>query len=74
MRMKIDTQNWFDTMIEILQRCKSEKAKRGAFGVAIGAKVLAGYLNDIAKCAVRIGDKELLDLCEGMMLFEKDGE
>lgn len=70
MRMKIDTQNWFDTMLDILGRCKSHKAQMDGYAVAVGAQILAGYLNDIAKCAERIGDKELLELCEGMMLID----
>lgn len=74
MRMRIDTQHWFEQLLDILGRCKSQKAKMEVFSVAIGANIIAGYLNDIAKCAVRIGDKELLDLCEGMLLIEKDGD
>ena len=51
-----------------------ETVKNNAFGISIGLELLTSYMKAIATLAIEREDKELLDICKGLLIVTEEGE
>lgn len=89
-RMKIDTQNFFEHIIEGINKASDmlqepyepeegdeygRELPRGLQYVDIGLKILVGYINDISARAIELKDPVLLDLLQSIhAITEKEAQ
>lgn len=71
MKMKLDYNNLVSLICETLEKSEDEEVKEQVFGIEIGLDLLTSYLSDIAKLAIKRNDKELLDICLGLLIVKE---
>ena len=80
MEMRLDYNNLMREIIEtLITEDKSEEeiaetVKNNAFGISIGLELLTSYMKGIATLAIEREDKELLDICKGLLIVTEEGE
>lgn len=80
MKMKLDYNNLMREIVEVLiteDKTEDEIAqtvKENAFGISLGLELLTSYMKDIANLAIERNDKELLDICKGLLVIKEEGE
>lgn len=62
MRMKMDINNFFRLIEEVISNSRSKIARENGFGIAVGMEMLSSYLRQIAERAIELNDDVLLDL------------
>ena len=62
MRMKMDINNFFRLIKEVISNSRSKIARENGFGIAVGMEMLSSYLRQIAERAIELNDDVLLDL------------
>ena len=79
MQMRLDYNNLMREIVEVLvTEDKSEEeiaeaVKNNAFGIGIGLELLTSYMKAIATLAIERNDKELLDICKGLLIVTEKG-
>lgn len=73
-RMRMDINNWFRLVEEVISNSRSKIAKENGFGIAIGMELLSSYLRQIAERAMELNDDELIDLLIDLHVLKEDKE
>lgn len=73
-RMKMDINNWFRLIEDVISNSRSKIARENGFGIAIGMELLSNYLKQIAERAIDLGDDELIDLLIDMCVLKEEKE
>lgn len=73
-RMKMDINNWFRLVEEVISNSRSKIARENGFGIAIGMELLTSYLRQIAERAIELNDDELIDLLLDLHVLKEDKE
>ena len=60
-RMKMDINNWFRMVEEVISNSRSKIARENGFGIAIGMELLTSYLRQIAERAIELNDDVLIE-------------
>ena len=71
-RMKMDINNWFRLVNEVISNSRSKIARENGFGIAIGMELLTSYLRQIAERAIDLADDELIDLLLDLHVLKED--
>ena len=71
-RIKLDINNLFRLIEEVISNSRSKIAKENGFGIAVGIEVLTAYLRQIAERAIEINDEVLLDLLLDLHVLKED--
>lgn len=71
-RMKMDINNWFRLINEVISNSRSKIARENGFGIAIGMELLTSYLRQIAERAIDLADDELIDLLIDLHVLKED--
>ena len=77
MRMKMDINNFFRLIDEVISNSRSKIARENGFGIAVGMEMLSSYLRQIAERAIELNDDVLLDLLVDLHVLKEvteDGE
>ena len=61
-RMKMDINNFFRLIDEVISNSRSKIARENGFGIAVGMDLLSSYLRQIAERAIELNDDVLIDL------------
>ena len=78
-QMRLDYNNLMREIVEVLvTEDKSEEeiveaVKNNAFGISIGLELLTSYMKALATLAIERNDKELLDICKGLLIVTEEG-
>ena len=73
-RMKMDINNWFRCVNEVISNSRSKIAKENGFGIAIGMELLTSYLRQIAERAIELNDDVLIDLLIDLHVLKEEEE
>lgn len=71
-RMKMDINNWFRLVNEVISNSRSKIARENGFGIAIGMELLTSYLRQIAERAIDLADDELIGLLLDLHVLKED--
>ncbi len=74
LRMKMDINNFFRLIEEVISNSRSKIARENGFGIAIGMDLLSSYLRQIAERAIELNDDVLLDLLIDLHVLKEDKE
>lgn len=73
-RMRMDINNWFRLVDEVMSNSRSKIARENGFGIAIGMELLSSYLRQIAERAIELNDDVLIDLLIDLHVLKEDNE
>ena len=73
-RMKMDINNWFRMVEEVISNSRSKIARENGFGIAIGMELLSSYLRQIAERAIELNDDVLIDLLLDLHVLKEEKE
>lgn len=73
-RMKMDINNWFRMVDEVMSNSRSKIARENGFGIAIGMELLSSYLRQIAERAIELNDDVLIDLLLDLHVLKEEKE
>ena len=73
-RMKMDINNWFRMVDEVISNSRSKIARENGFGIAIGMELLSSYLRQIAERAIELNDDVLIDLLLDLHVLKEEKE
>ena len=73
-RMKMDINNWFRLVEEVISNSRSKIARENGFGIAIGMELLTSYLRQIAERAIELNDDVLIDLLLDLHVLKEEKE
>ena len=73
-RMKMDINNWFRLVEEVISNSRSKNARENGFGIAIGMELLTSYLRQIAERAIELNDDVLIDLLLDLHVLKEEKE
>lgn len=73
-RMKMDINNWFRMVEEVISNSRSKIARENGFGIAIGMELLTSYLRQIAERAIELNDDVLIDLLLDLHVLKEGKE
>ena len=73
-RMKMDINNWFRSVEEVISNSRSKIARENGFGIAIGMELLTSYLRQIAERAIELNDDVLIDLLIDLHVLKEEKE
>lgn len=68
MKMKLDYNNFMRQIVDLLDNSEDEIVKDSAWHIGIGLDLLTSYMKDIATLAIERNDKELLEICKGLLI------
>ena len=74
MRMKMDINNWFRHVEEVISNSRSKIARENGFGIAVGMDLLSSYLRQIAERALELNDDVLIDLLLDLHVLKEEKE
>ena len=74
MRMRMDINNFFRLIDEVISNSRSKIARVNGFGIAVGMELLANYLRQIAERAIELNDDVLIDLLLDLHVLKEDKE
>ena len=74
MRMKMDINNWFRHVEEVISNSRSKIARENGFGIAVGMDLLSSYLRQIAERAIELNDDVLIDLLLDLHVLKEEKE
>ena len=74
MRMKMDINNFFRLIEEVISNSRSKIARENGFGIAVGMDLLTSYLRQIAERAIELNDDVLIDLLLDLHVLKEDKE
>ena len=74
MRMKMDINNFFRLVDEVMSNSRSKIARENGFGIAVGMEMLSSYLRQIAERAIELNDDVLLDLLVDLHVLKEEKE
>ena len=74
MRMKMDINNFFRLIDEVMSNSRSKIARENGFGIAVGMEMLSSYLRQIAERAIELNDDVLLDLLVDLHVLKEEKE
>ena len=74
MRMKMDINNWFLHVEEVISNSRSKIARENGFGIAVGMDLLSSYLRQIAERAIELNDDVLIDLLLDLHVLKEEKE
>lgn len=74
MRMKMDINNWFRHVEEVISNSRSKIARENGFGIAVGMDLLSSYLRQIAERAIELNDDVLIDLLLDLHVLKEETE
>ena len=73
-RIKMDINNWFRLVDEVISNSRSKIARENGFGIAIGMELLTSYLRQIAERAIELNDDVLIDLLLDLHVLKEEKE
>lgn len=73
-RVKMDINNWFRLVEEVISNSRSKIARENGFGIAIGMELLTSYLRQIAERAIELNDDVLIDLLIDLHVLKEEKE
>lgn len=73
-RMKMDINNWFRLVNEVISNSRSKIARENGFGISIGMELLTSYLRQIAERAIELNDDVLIDLLLDLHVLKEGKE
>ena len=73
-RMKMDINNFFRLVEEVISNSRSKIARENGFGIAIGMELLTSYLRQIAERAIELNDDVLIDLLIDLHVLKEEKE
>lgn len=71
-RMKLDINNLFRHIDEVISNSRSKIARENGFGIAIGLDLLSKYLMEIGELAIRQDNQELIDILVDLHVLKKE--
>lgn len=74
MRMKMDINNFFRLIDEVISNSRSKIARENGFGIAVGIELLSAYLRQIAERAIELNDETLLELLVDLHVLKEEKE
>lgn len=74
MQMKLDYNNLMRQIFDLLNNSEDETVQENAFGIGIGLELLTSYMKCIATLAIERNDKELLEICKGLLIVTEEGD
>ena len=74
MRMKMDINNFFRLIEEVMSNSRSKIARENGFGIALGMEMLSSYLRQIAERAIELNDETLLGLLVDLHVLKEEKE
>ena len=74
MRMKMDINNFFRLIDEVISNSRSKIARENGFGIAVGIELLSAYLRLIAERAIELNDETLLELLVDLHVLKEEKE
>jgi hypothetical protein len=73
-RMKMDINNFFRLIDEVISNSRSKIARENGFGIAVGMELLSSYLRQIAERAIELNDDVLIDLLLDLHVLKEGKE
>ena len=73
-RTKMDINNFFRLVEEVISNSRSKIARENGLGIAIGMELLANYLRQIAERAIELNDDVLIDLLIDLHVLKEEKE
>lgn len=73
-RMKMNINNWFRLVEEVISNSRSKIARENGFRIAIGMELLTSYLRQIAERAIELNDDVLIDLLIDLHVLKEKKE
>lgn len=73
-RMKMDINNFFRLIEEVISNSRSKIARENGFGIAVGMELLSSYLRQIAERAIELNDDVLIDLLIDLHVLKEEKE
>ena len=73
-RMKMDINNFFRLIDEVISNSRSKIARENGFGIADGMDLLSSYLRQIAERAIELNDDVLIDLLLDLHVLKEEKE
>lgn len=68
MKMRLDYNNFMRQIVDLLNNSEDETVQESAFSIGMGLELLTSYMKDIATLAIKRNDKELLEICKGLLI------
>ena len=73
-RTKLDINNLFRLIDEVMSNSRSKIAKKNGFGIAIGLELLTSYLKEIAERAIELNDDKLIDILIDLHVLKRSDD
>ena len=73
-RLKLDVNNLFRNIEDVVAASRSKVAKESGFGIGIGLELLRAYLRMIGERAIELGDEVLIDLLLDLHVLKEEQE
>ena len=73
-RMKMDINNWFRLLDEVMSNSRSKIVRENNLGISIGMELLASYLRQIGERAIELNDDVLIGLLVDLHVLKEDKE
>ena len=72
LRMKLDINNLFRQIDDVISNSRSKIARENGFGIAIGLDLLSKYLMEIGELAIKQDNKELIEILVDIHVLRKE--
>lgn len=72
LRMKLDINNLFRQIDDVISNSRSKIARENGFGIAIGLDLLSKYLMEIGELAIKQDNKELIDILVDIHVLRRE--
>jgi hypothetical protein len=72
-RVKLDINNLFREIDDLLSKIEEESLEKAVFGVGVGLELLISYLRQIATRAIELNDDVLIGLLLDLHVLKKEG-
>ena len=71
-RMKLDINNLFLMIDEVISNTRAKKAIEYGIGISFGLDLLQAYLKEIGELAIKQGNKELIEILLDLHVLKKE--
>lgn len=71
-RMKLDINNLFRQIDDVISNSRSKIVKDNGFEIAIGLDLLSKYLIEIGKLAIKQNNKELIEILVDLHVLRRE--
>ena len=72
LRMKLDINNLFRQIDDVISNSRSKIARENGFGIAIGLDLLSKYLMEIGELAIKQDNKELIEILVDLHVLRRE--